>query len=71
MQEEMVEQEGFMTAATRRLAILGSIVAGVLGIVLALNAPLESQYTGAGVCLAATVMASGVAAYISQRRTPR
>ena len=60
-----------MTAATRRLATMGSIIAGVLGIVLALNASLESQYTGAGACLAESAMAFGVLAYISQRPTPR
>ena len=68
MQEEMVEQEGIMTAAQRRLATLGSMIVGVLGIVLALNASLDSQYTGAGVCLAASAAAFGILAYSLPRR---
>ena len=67
MQMETAEAGGFMTAAARRTAFWGSAIVGFLGVVLALNAGLSDQYAGAGACLAASALAFGVVAYLSQR----
>ena len=70
MQQETVEAGGFLTGMARRTALWGSTIVGFLGIVLALNAGLSDEYTGAGVCLGASALAFGVVAYVSLRRSP-
>ena len=65
---EAAETAGFMTAAARRLVFWGSTIIGILGIVLALNAALSDEYTGAGACLAASALALGVIGYTFVRR---
>ncbi len=64
MRMETAEADGFMTAAARRMAFWGSAIVGILGIVLALNAALSDEYTGAGACLAASALALGIIGYI-------
>ncbi len=68
MQTEMTEADGFMTAAARRMVFWGSTIIGVLGIVLALNASLSNEYTGAGACLVASALALGIIGYTFARR---
>ncbi len=58
----------FLEAMSRRVVAWGSIVAGSLGLVLAVNAALSDEYIGAGVCLAASALAFGVMAYAFLRR---
>lgn len=43
----------------RRLALVGRLVVGVLAIILAINAALDSEYVGAGVLLIAAALAFG------------
>jgi hypothetical protein len=50
-----------------RFAIIGCIVTGILGVVLAINAVLSNNETGAGVLLLASAAAFGLLA-ISLRR---
>ena len=58
----------FFESMPRRAVAWGSIVAGTLGQVLAVNAALSDEYIGAGVCLTASVLAFGVMAYAFLRR---
>ncbi len=57
-----------MTAAARRMVFWGSTIVGILGIVLAVNAALSDEYTGAGACLAASALALGIIGYTFVRR---
>ena len=57
-----------MAEAARRLTFWGSTIVAVLGVVLAINASLSDEYTGAGVCLAASALAIGVISYTFMRR---
>lgn len=57
-----------MADAARRLTFWGSTIVGVLGVVLAINASLTDDYTGAGVCLAASALAIGILSYTFMRR---
>ena len=68
MQMETAEAGGFMTAAATRIVSWGSTIVGILGIVLALNAALSDEYTGAGACLAASALAFGIIGYTFRRR---
>ena len=68
MRTETAEADGFMTAAAGRIVFWGSTIVGVLGIVLALNAGLSDEYTGAGACLAASALALGIIGYTFVRR---
>jgi hypothetical protein len=70
MQTDAVEAGGFMPAMAFRMAIWGPTIVGILGVVLALNAALSDEYTGAGACLVASALAFGVLAYLSLRRSP-
>ena len=58
----------FLESMSRRVVAVGSVVAGSLGLVLAVNAALSDEYIGAGVCLAASALAFGVLAYAFLRR---
>ncbi len=68
MQTETAENSGFMAAAATRMVFWGSTIVGILGIVLALNAALSDEYTGAGACLAASALAFGIIGYTFRRR---
>ncbi len=68
MRMETAETGGFMTAAARRMVFWGSTIVGILGIVLAVNAALSDEYTGAGACLAASALALGIIGYTFVRR---
>jgi len=50
---------GPATPAVRRLCLVGLSVAGVLGIILAVNSAYSNDFIGAGVCLAASSLACG------------
>jgi hypothetical protein len=52
--------DDFMANAAKRFAFWGSIIIGVLGVVFAFNAAYSDEYTGAGVCLAASALAIGI-----------
>lgn len=57
-----------MADAAKRITFWGSIAVWILGIVLALNAAYDSEYTSAGICLLASVAAMGVLSYTFMRR---
>ena len=65
---ETTEADEFMATAATRMAFWGSTIVGVLGIVLALNAALSDEYTGAGACLVASALALGIIGYTFVRR---
>lgn len=46
-------------AGARRLGLVGRLATGVLALVLAINASLESEWVGAGVLLIAAALAFG------------
>ena len=58
----------FLESMARRVVAWGSTAAGILGLVLAVNAALDGEYVGAGACLAASALAYGVVAYAFLRR---
>ncbi len=63
-----MEKSEFMAAAARRLTFWGSTIVAVLGVVLAINAAYSDEYTGAGVCLAASALAIGILSHTFIRR---
>ena len=66
--ETIESSPSFLEKMSRRVVAWGSIVGGSLGLVLAVNAALSDDYTGAGVCLAASALAFAVMAYAFLRR---
>ncbi len=62
------ENSDFITSMTRRMSPSGSTIVGIAGIVLAINAALEGEFVGAGVCLIASALAFGVMGYTFSRR---
>ena len=58
-----------MAESAKRMTFWGSTTVGVLGVILAINAALSDEYTGAGVCLAASAGALGVLGYMFVRKT--
>ncbi len=63
-----MEKSGFIAEAARRLTFWGSTIVAVLGVVLAINAAYSDEYTGAGVCLAASALAIGILSHTFIRR---
>ena len=55
MQRSGIESSGM----AGRISLWGSAIAGLLGIVLAINATLAGDYVGAGACLVAAALAFG------------
>ena len=66
-----METSGFMAEAARRLTSWGTTIVAVLGVVLAINAAYSDQYTGAGVCLAASALAIGALSHTFIQRYSR
>jgi hypothetical protein len=52
----------------KRASLWGSVIVGFLGIILAINASLDSQFIGAGVSLIASAMAFGFIGLIFLRK---
>ena len=48
----------------KRVALWGSVIVGFLGIILAINASLDSKLIGAGVLLIASAMAFGFIGFV-------
>ena len=69
MPDDTSESGGFMAEAARRITVWGSIAGWILGIVLALNAGYDSEYTSAGVCLLAPTGGLAVLGYMFMRKT--
>ena len=63
----MNESNSDQTSAVERLAVGGALVAGWVGIVLAINAMLSANEIGAGICLVASALAFG---FIINRKAP-
>ncbi len=66
----MVTQEsssGFFATSAPRVAFWGSTIAGFAGLILAVNAALDSEYVGAGLLLIASAVAFGAIGYVSTR----
>ena len=60
---ETTGNNDFLTSASRRVAFWGPTIVGFGGLVLSVNAALDSEYIGAGVCLVASALAFGVIGY--------
>jgi hypothetical protein len=45
---------------SRRVAVWGATFAGLLGLLVAINAALSDEYVGAGVCLVASALSFAV-----------
>ena len=63
MNVESSTGSGFVNASARRMAFWGSTIVGILGVILAINAGLSDEFTGAGVCLVASATAFGILGY--------
>ena len=68
MESNPSESGGFMGEAARRMTFWGSTIVWVLGVILAINASLTDDYTGTGVCLAASALVIGILSYTFMRR---
>ena len=62
------ETPDFLTSMARRMVSWGSAVTAFGGWVFAINAALDNEYIGSGVCLAASALAFGVIAYAFLRK---
>ncbi len=62
------ETTDFLTSMTRRVVAWGSVAISVSGWVLAINAALDDQFVGSGVCLSASAIALGVLTYAFLRK---
>jgi hypothetical protein len=58
---------GRSAASTTGLSALGTLLTGVAGIILALNAASSNEFVGAGICLAASALAFGLLANAALR----
>ncbi len=67
MEDEKTGQP-FLQSMARRVAAWGGAITGFAGLVLAINAALSDQYTGAGVCLVASALAFGAVGHAFTRR---
>ncbi len=65
---ETTETTDFLTSMARRMVSWGSVVIAISGWVFAVNAALDDQFIGAGVCMAASALALGVLAYAFLRK---
>ena len=65
---ETKQTNSLLASATLRLALWGSAITGFAGWVLAVNAALGDEYTGAGVCLLASALGFGVIGYTFVRK---
>ena len=48
----------------KRVTFWGSVIAGFLGVILAINASLDSQFVGAGLLLIASALAFGFVGFV-------
>ncbi len=65
---EISTTEGVSTSRADRVAFWGSTIAGIAGIILAINAALDNQFTGAGLLILGSALAFGVIGYSFSRR---
>ena len=63
-----MENSGFMAEAARRLTFWSSTIVAAMGVVLAINATYNDEYTDAGVCLAAAALAIGILSHTFIRK---
>ena len=59
---------GISTSMAARVAFWGSTIAGFAGIILAINAALDDQFTGAGLLILGSAVAFGAIGYNFYRR---
>ncbi len=59
---------GFFASSAPRVAFWGSTIVGFAGLILAVNAGLDSEYVGAGLLLIASAVAFGAVGYNSSRK---
>ena len=52
----------------KRLALWGSLVVFILGVIFAINASLDSQFIGAGLLLIACALACGIVGLLYSRK---
>ena len=69
-QSDRTVSQGLLITLAWRTASWGLPITGFLGWVLAINAALNGQYIGSGVCLAASALAFAAVRYLFLRRSP-
>jgi hypothetical protein len=57
---ETDQTNDFLASMSRRVAVWGATFAGLLGLLVAINAALSDEYVGAGVCLVASALSFAV-----------
>ena len=58
----------FLQSMARRVTARGGAITAFVGLIMAVNAALSDQYTGAGVCLVASALAFGAVGHAFMRR---
>ena len=61
-------KSSFFASSAPRIAFWGSTIVGFAGLILAVNAALDSEYVGAGILLIASAVAFGAIGYVSKGR---
>lgn len=56
----MDDQQENRNPMAARIALAGAAITGIAGIILAINAALDDQFTGAGLLLIASALAFGL-----------
>ncbi len=59
---------GFLASSAPRTGFWGCTIVGFAGLILAVNAGLDSEYVGAGLLLIASAVAFGAVGYNSGRK---
>ena len=59
--------DGVSTSMAARVAFWGPTIAGIAGIILAINAALDNQFTGAGLLILGSAAAFGAIGYSLRR----
>ncbi|MCH7735694.1 MAG: hypothetical protein IH868_04985 [Chloroflexi bacterium] len=68
MSMQQGESAGFFASSAPRVAFWGCTIVGFAGLILAVNAALDSEWVGAGLLLIASAVAFGAIGYVSSRR---
>ncbi len=65
---EISTTDGISSSMAARVAFWGPTIAGIAGVILAINAALDSQFTGAGLLILGSAAAFGAIGYNFYRR---
>ena len=61
-------ESGFFASSAPRVAFWGCTIVGFAGLILAINAALDSEYVGAGALLITSAVAFGAIGYVPMRK---